>query len=70
MESSIQNKLREFQAECHVFWSLEFTGYFSNNDEFNLRDLIDENVVVVYMDDILVYTEDLKQHRKIVKEVL
>jgi hypothetical protein len=35
-----------------------------------LRDLIDENVIFVYMDDILVYMKDLEQHQKIVKEVL
>jgi hypothetical protein len=31
---------------------------------------MDDDVVVVYMDDILVYTEDLEWHHEIVKEVL
>jgi hypothetical protein len=35
-----------------------------------LRDLIDAGKVVVYMDDILVFTATLEEHRAIVKEVL
>ncbi len=33
-------------------------------------DLITKGEIAVYMDDILIYTEDLKHHRKIVREVL
>src|ERR1700677_3946600 len=35
-----------------------------------LKDLIDQGHVVVYMDDILVFTKDLEEHRRIVNEVL
>ena len=38
------------------------------NDIF--KELIDEGVVVVYMDDILIFTESLEEHRKIVQRVL
>lgn len=34
------------------------------------RDLITEGHVVIYMDDILIFTETLEQHRHIVKQVL
>ena len=34
------------------------------------KDLIDEGVVIVYIDDILIFTEDLELHRKVVKRVL
>jgi hypothetical protein len=34
------------------------------------KDLIDCNVVVVYMDNILIYTQDLEEHRKVTEEVL
>ena len=33
-------------------------------------ELIDGNVVIVYMDDILIFTETLEQHREVVKRVL
>ena len=33
-------------------------------------DLIAKGDVVVYMDDILIYTPDLKEHHKVVREVL
>jgi hypothetical protein len=35
-----------------------------------LKDLIDQGHVVVYMDDILIFTEDLESHRRITNEVL
>ena len=34
------------------------------------KDLIALGVVVVYLDDILIFTNDLKEHRRIVREVL
>ena len=34
------------------------------------RDLINRGKVVVYMDDIMIFTDTLAEHRKIVKEVL
>lgn len=38
------------------------------NDIF--RDLINRGVVVVYLDDIMIFTRTLEEHRKIVREVL
>jgi transposase InsO family protein len=38
------------------------------NDLF--KELIDEGVVVVFMDDILIFTESLEEHRRIVRRVL
>jgi hypothetical protein len=38
------------------------------NDLF--KELIDEGVTIVYIDDILIYTEDLAKHREVVKRVL
>ena len=38
------------------------------NDLF--RDLITQGVVIMYMDDILIFTKDLKEHRAVTREVL
>ena len=35
-----------------------------------LGDLIQQGQVMVYLDDILIFGDDLKEHRKIVREVL
>ena len=35
-----------------------------------LKKLIDEGHVIVYMDDILIFTETIEEHRRIVREVL
>jgi hypothetical protein len=35
-----------------------------------LRDLINEGKVIVYLDDILIFTEDLEEHRRLVRRVL
>ena len=33
-------------------------------------DMISEGVVVVYLDDILIFTKDLEEHRRITQQVL
>src|SRR5204862_6727926 len=38
------------------------------NDLF--RELIDEGVVIIYLDDILIYTETIEEYKKIVKMLL
>ena len=35
-----------------------------------LKDLIDDGHVIVYLDDILIFTETLEHHRKVVRQVL
>ena len=35
-----------------------------------LRELVDEGHVIVYLDDILVFTDTLHEHRRIVRQVL
>ena len=35
-----------------------------------MHDLIDEGVVVVYIDDILIFTQTEKEHDRVIEEVL
>ena len=35
-----------------------------------LKDLIDEGYIIVYLDDILIYTMDFKEHDQLVRQVL
>ena len=35
-----------------------------------LKDLIDEGHIIVYLDNILIYTIDLKEHDQLVRQVL
>ena len=34
------------------------------------RDLINQEVVVVYMDDILIYMRDMKEYNKVIEKIL
>ena len=35
-----------------------------------LKDLIDKGYIIVYLDDILIYTMDFKEHNQLVRQVL
>ena len=59
-----------FEPSVMFFGLLNLPATFQTMMNEILRDLIDQGVVVVYMDDILVFTKTLEEHRKIVKEVL
>jgi hypothetical protein len=66
-----------FRTNCGLFEPLVMFFGLTNspatfqtmmNDIF--RDLIAEGVVVVYLDDILIFTETVKQHREVTRRVL
>jgi hypothetical protein len=66
-----------FSTNCSAFEPLVMyfglcnsPAIFQNmmNDIF--KDLVNQNIVIVYIDDILIYTESKEKHNKIVAEVL
>jgi hypothetical protein len=59
-----------FKPNVMFFGLLNSPTTFQTMMNSILQDLINDNVVIVYMDDILVYTEDLEYHQTIVGEVL
>src|SRR6201996_3364678 len=62
MEGCLQNKSRLVQASCDVLWLDKLASL--------LRELVNEGHVVIYLDDILIFTETLEEHHRIVARVL
>jgi len=59
------------QTPCHVLWPHEQSHHLSDDDGRHLcEDLISEGIVMVYLDDILIFTETLEEHQKITSRVL
>jgi len=58
------------RANSHVFGLGNSLATFQTMMNAILRDLIDKGVVVVYIDDILIFTETKEGHNEIVEEVL
>ena len=54
---------------CNAFWAYQFPCHFQHfmNDIFS--DLLDV-CIIIYLDDILIYSKDVTQHKEHVKEVL
>ena len=67
MESRLRHQLRIVQAESHVLRSHKFPR---NVPVIIFVDLVAAGKVAVYLDDILIYSTDLENHRKVVHEVL
>ena len=54
-----------------MFFSLtNFSATFQGFINSILKDLIDEGHIIVYLDDILIYTIDFKEHDQLVRQVL
>lgn len=70
MEGGILNQLWAFRAARDVLWSHKLVVTFQTMMNDILRDLINEGHVIVYLDNILIFTEDVEEHRQIVKQVL
>ena len=66
MESHIQDKQRLIQTHSHVLWTYQFTGYIPSVYESYLQDLINAGHMIVYMDNILVFTDTIEDHESIV----
>ncbi len=67
-EGSISNQPRSLWTHHHVLRAHQFACYIPMmmNDIF--RNLIAEGKVTIYLDDILIFSKDLKEHRKVVQQ--
>lgn len=70
MEVAFQTNLQLFELTVMFFGLTNSPSTFHNlmNDIFH--DLIAEGKVLVYLDDILIFTKTLEEHRQITSHVL
>ena len=70
MEVAFQTNLRLFELTVMFFGLTNFPSTFQNlmNDIFH--DFIAEGKVLVYLDNILIFTKTLEEHRQITSHVL
>jgi hypothetical protein len=66
MESHILDELQTLQTSSHVLWTDQQSSHFLTIIDSIFKELITEGVVVVYLDDILVFTKTLEEYRVIV----
>src|ERR1700675_2009693 len=59
-----------FEPNVMFFGLLNSPASFQTMMNEILKDLINKNLVVVYMDDIMIYTKTIAEHREVMKEVL
>lgn len=70
MESCLSHKQRIIRADRHVLWTNNSPATFQALMDNIFNDLIKEGKIVVYMDDILVFSSTLLEHRAIMRDVL
>jgi RNase H-like domain found in reverse transcriptase/Reverse transcriptase (RNA-dependent DNA polymerase) len=70
MEGSLPYQPRTVRALGHVFWPYQQPRHLPDNDERDIPHLIMDGVVCIYLDDILIFTKDLEEHRRICRLVL
>jgi hypothetical protein len=71
MESSLHHSIRALPTTSNVLRTHQFTSHLPSNDEPHLPKEIREGWLVVYMDDLLIATEDnLDFHKQCVRRVL
>jgi len=65
VEGCVPNEPRTLRTTGYVFWTVQQSSDVPDHDG-----LITEGVVVVYLDDILIFTETLEEHRRITRRVM
>ncbi|KAA8493487.1 Transposon Ty3-I Gag-Pol polyprotein [Porphyridium purpureum] len=68
-EDRVPDQVRTVRVPCDAVWSLQRAGNFQRAMNELFADLLDKTVIV-YLDDILVFTKDRQSHAEVLKEVL
>jgi hypothetical protein len=69
-KATFQDQPQTVQTACHVLSLTNSLATFQTMMNDILEDLITEGVVVVYLDDILIFTETIDEHQKVTCQVL
>ena len=68
MDGGLQNQQGIIQTYCDNLWNVQFSSHFSIDDGCYLADMIDDSIVIIYMDNIFIFTPDeltLKENTKV-----
>jgi hypothetical protein len=69
MKNSVLNKIQTLQIHCYAVWAQERPATFQRLINDTLREYLDD-FAITYLDDILIYSDDLEMHRSHVHKVL
>jgi len=69
MEDNIFNKVRDLRIPSQAIWTMQRTGCLQRWINEVLIEYIDM-CCIVYLDDVLIYSNTLQQHRKDVSHIL
>jgi hypothetical protein len=69
MENGIPNEIRTLRIHCYAVWAQERPATFQRLINDTLREYLDD-FAITYLDDILIYSDDLEMHRSHVHKVL
>ena len=70
MESSIRDKIWIIRTNSHVFQTMQFASNISNNEERNLSRYDKERWIIIYMDNIFIFTKTIEENVECVKRIL
>jgi hypothetical protein len=70
MESCILNQPRTLQTTCHVFCLTNSPATFQSMMNTLFKDEIDSGMVVIYIDNILIFTKTMEEHTEMTNRVL
>jgi hypothetical protein len=69
MENGVPNKIRTLRIHCYAVWAQERPATFQRLINDTLREYLDD-FAITYLDDILIYSDNLEMHRSHVHKVL
>ena len=70
MEGGLHHTIWAYEPVVMYFGLMNSPATFQTMMNKLFRDMINEGKVIIYIDDILIYTKEEKEHDEIVKEVL